>query len=328
MKVVLHTRYGPADLLELKEVEKPTPKEDEVLIAIKATTVSTGDCNIRNFTFVTKSMLPMARLMFGVRKPWKARVLGTELAGEVERVGAGVRRFKTGDRVVASTGMAGGGHAEYVCLPETGALAIKSNALSWEEAVAIPFGANTALYFLRDLGCVQAGQEVLIIGASGSIGSAGVQLAKHFGATVTAVCSAANVEMVKSLGAQNVIDYTKEDFTRNTKEYDLIFDIVGATSFDRCQKLLKPKGVFLQNIMSWAAMARMIWTSVTGGKKLKGGVAMEDRRRMLFIADLVKAGKLRPVIDRSYPLERIAEAFRYVEQGHKKGNVVITVSHS
>jgi NADPH:quinone reductase-like Zn-dependent oxidoreductase len=314
--------------LELKEVEKPTPKEDEVLIAIKATTVSTGDCNIRNFTFVTKSMLPMARLMFGVRKPWKARVLGTELAGEVERVGAGVRRFKTGDRVVASTGMAGGGHAEYVCLPETGALAIKSNALSWEEAVAIPFGANTALYFLRDLGCVQAGQEVLIIGASGSIGSAGVQLAKHFGATVTAVCSAANVEMVKSLGAQNVIDYTKEDFTRNTKEYDLIFDIVGATSFDRCQKLLKPKGVFLQNIMSWAAMARMIWTSVTGGKKLKGGVAMEDRRRMLFIADLVKAGKLRPVIDRSYPLERIAEAFRYVEQGHKKGNVVITVSHS
>jgi NADPH:quinone reductase-like Zn-dependent oxidoreductase len=328
VKVVLHTRYGPADLLELKEVEKPTPKEDEVLIAIKATTVSTGDCNIRNFTFVTKSMLPMARLMFGVRKPWKARVLGTELAGEVERVGAGVRRFKTGDRVVASTGMAGGGHAEYVCLPETGALAIKSNALSWEEAVAIPFGANTALYFLRDLGCVQAGQEVLIIGASGSIGSAGVQLAKHFGATVTAVCSAANVEMVKSLGAQNVIDYTKEDFTRNTKEYDLIFDIVGATSFDRCQKLLKPKGVFLQNIMSWAAMARMIWTSVTGGKKLKGGVAMEDRRRMLFIADLVKAGKLRPVIDRSYPLERIAEAFRYVEQGHKKGNVVITVSHS
>jgi NADPH:quinone reductase-like Zn-dependent oxidoreductase len=328
VKVVLHTRYGPADLLELKEVEKPTPKEDEVLIAIKATTVSTGDCNIRNFTFVTKSMLPMARLMFGVRKPWKARVLGTELAGEVERVGAGVRRFKTGDRVVASTGMAGGGHAEYVCLPETGALAIKSNALSWEEAVAIPFGANTALYFLRDLGCVQAGQEVLIIGASGSIGSAGVQLAKHFGATVTAVCSAANVEMVKSLGAQNVIDYTKEDFTRNTKEYDLIFDIVGATSFDRCQKLLKPKGVFLQNIMSWAAMARMIWTSVTGGKKLKGGVAMEDRRRMLFIADLVKAGKLRPVIDRSYPLERIAEAFRYVEQGHKKGNVVITVSRS
>jgi NADPH:quinone reductase-like Zn-dependent oxidoreductase len=328
VKVVLHTRYGPADLLELKEVEKPTPKEDEVLIAIKATTVSTGDCNIRNFTFVTKSMLPMARLMFGVRKPWKARVLGTELAGEVERVGAGVRRFKTGDRVVASTGMAGGGHAEYVCLPETGALAIKSNALSWEEAVAIPFGANTALYFLRDLGCVQAGQEVLIIGASGSIGSAGVQLAKHFGATVTAVCSAANVEMVKSLGAQNVIDYTKEDFTRNTKEYDLILDIVGATSFDRCQKLLKPKGVFLQNIMSWAAMARMIWTSVTGGKKLKGGVAMEDRRRMLFIADLVKAGKLRPVIDRSYPLERIAEAFRYVEQGHKKGNVVITVSHS
>ena len=318
MKVVLHTRYGPAELLELKEVEKPTPKEDEVLIAIKATTVSTGDCNIRNFTFVNKSMLPMARLMFGVRKPWKARVLGTELAGEVESVGTGVKRFTTGDRVFASTGMAGGGHAEYACVPETGALAIKSDALSWEEAVAIPFGANTALYFLRDLGCIQAGQEVVIIGASGSIGSAGVQLARHFGATVTAVCSGANADMVKSLGADHVIDYTREDFTRNTQKYDLIFDIVGATSFDRCQKLLKPEGVFLQNIMSWAAMARMIWTSVTGGKKLKGGVAMEDRRRMLFIADLVKAGKLRPVIDRSYPLERIAEAFRLLSRDTRR----------
>ena len=251
MKAILHTQYGPPDLLQFKEVDKPTPKDNEVLIAIHATTVSTGDCNVRNFTFVTKSMRPIAKLMFGIGKPWKERVLGTELAGEVEGAGKDVTRFKTGDRVVASTGMAGGGHAQYACLPETGAVAIKPDSLSWEEAVAIPFGANTALYFLRDLGKIQAGQELLIIGASGSIGSAGVQLAKHFGATVTAVCSGANVEMVKSLGADKVIDYTKEDFTKNGKTYDLIFDVVGATTFDRCQNSLKPKGVFLQYIMEF-----------------------------------------------------------------------------
>ena len=249
MKAILHSQYGAPDLLQFKEVDKPAPKDNEVLIAIHATTVSTADCNMRNFTFVTKSMLPFAKLTFGIGKPWKARVLGTELAGEVEARGKDVTRFKRGDRVVASTGMAGGGHAQYVCLPEKGALALKSESLTWEEAVAIPFGANTALYFLRNLGKIQAGQELLIIGASGSIGSAAVQLAKHFGATVTAVCSGANVEMVRSLGADRVIDYTKEDFTKDANTYDLIFDIVGATSFSRCQQSLKPHGVFLQNIM-------------------------------------------------------------------------------
>src|SRR5258705_8119134 len=208
VKAVLHTRYGPPDLLQFKEVEKPAPKDNEVLIAIHATTVSTGDCNVRNFTFVTKSMLPIAKLIFGIGKPWKARVLGTELAGEVERAGKDVKKFKRGDRVVASTGMAGGGHAQYACLPEKGALAIMPDSLRWEEAVAIPFGANTALYFLQDLGQIRAGQELLIIGASGAIGSAGVQLAKHFCATVTGVCSGAKVELVKSLGADMVIDYT------------------------------------------------------------------------------------------------------------------------
>src|SRR5258708_40054983 len=183
--------------------------------------------------------------MVGSGKPWKGRVRGAELAGEVEGAGKDVKRFKTGDRVVASTGMAGGGHAQYACLPEKGALAIMPDSLRWEEAVAIPFGANTALYFLRDLGKIQAGQDLLIIGASGSIGSAAVQLAKHFGATVTAVCSGANVEMVKSLDADKVIDYTKEDFTKGGETYDLIFDIVGATTFDRCQNSLKARGVFL-----------------------------------------------------------------------------------
>ncbi len=309
-------------------MDKPAPKDNEVLIAIHATTVSTGDCNMRNFTFVTRSMLPFAKLMFGIGKPWKARVLGTELAGEVESAGKDVKRFKKGDRIVASTGMAGGGHAQYACIPATGALAIMPDSLTWEEAVAIPFGANTALYFLRDLGRIQPGQTLLIIGASGSIGSAAVQLAKHFGATVTAVCSGSNAEMVKSLGADGVIDYTKEDFTKNGTAYDLIFDIVGATTFDRCEQSLKSQGVFLQNIMGLTDMVRILWTSIIGGKKLKGGVAMENVQRMNFIAELAAAGKLKSVIDRTYPLEQIAEAFKYVERGHKKGNVVITVQHS
>jgi NADPH:quinone reductase-like Zn-dependent oxidoreductase len=325
VKAILHSQYGSPDLLQIKEVDAPVPKDDEVLISIRATTVSTGDCNIRDFTFVTKSMLPIARLIFGIRRPWKARILGTELAGEVERVGKNVTRFKTGDRVVASTGMALGGHAQYACLRETGAVAIKPDSLSWEEAVAIPFGANTALYYLRDLGKIRAGQELLIVGASGAIGSAAVQLAKHFGATVTGVCSGANVALVKSLGADRVIDYTKDDFTRDPKTYDLIFDVVGGTTFDRSQQSLKPDGVFLQNIMELSDVVRALWTSIAGGKKIRGGVSVNNLERMSFIAELAAAGTLKPVIDRSYPLERIAEAYKYVEQGHKKGSVVITV---
>jgi NADPH:quinone reductase-like Zn-dependent oxidoreductase len=205
---------------------------------------------------------------------------------------------------------------------------IKPDSLSWEEAVAIPFGANTALYFLRNLGKIRAGQELLIIGASGAIGSAGVQLAKHFGAKVTGVCSGANVELVKTLGAATVIDYTRDDFTKNGKTYDLIFDVVGATTFDRCKHSLKPNGVFLQNIMELTDVVRALRTSITGGKRIKGGVAIGNRENMTLIAELAAAGTLRPVIDRSYPLERIAEAFKHVERGHKKGNVVITVAHS
>jgi NADPH:quinone reductase-like Zn-dependent oxidoreductase len=272
-------------------------------------------------------MLPIAKLMFGIGKPWKPRILGTELAGEVERVGKDVTRFKTGDRVIASSGAAGGGHAQYACLPETGAVALTPDSLSWEQAVAIPFGANTALYFLRDLGRVRAGQDLLIIGASGAIGSAGVQLAKHFGARVTGVCSGSNVQLVKALGADSVIDYTREHFTESANTYDLIFDVVGATTFDRCRNSLKPNGVFLQNIMELTDIVRALWTSIASRKKIKGGVAINNLQRMNSIVELVKAGKLKPVVDRSYPLERISEAFKYVEQGHKKGNVVITVQH-
>jgi NADPH:quinone reductase-like Zn-dependent oxidoreductase len=328
VKAILHSQYGSPDLLQFKEVHKPAPKDNEVLIAIHATTVSTGDCNVRNFTFVTKSMRPIAKLMFGIGKPWKARILGTELAGQVEEAGQNVTRFKNGDRVVASTGMAGGGHAQYACLSETAAVVIKPDSLSWEEAVAIPFGANTALYYLRHLGKIQAGQDVVIIGASGAIGSAAVQLAKHFGATVTGVCSGANVELVKSLGAHTVIDYTREDFTKNGRTYDLIFDVVGATTFDRCQHSLKPDGVFLQNIMELSDVVRALWTSIRGKKKIKGGVAIGNQKGMRLIAELASDGTLKPVIDRSYPLEEITEAFKYAERGHKKGNVVITVAHS
>lgn len=327
MKAILHTRYGPPDLLQLKELDRPVPKDSEVLIRIHAATVSTGDCNMRNFTFVTQSMRPLAKLMFGIGKPWKGRILGTELAGEVVVAGKNVTRFRPGDRVFGSTGMAGGGHAEYACLPENGALASKPDSLSWEEAAAIPFGASTAAYFLRDLGKIQAGQKLLIIGASGSIGSAAVQLAKHFGAIVTAVCSGGNAEMVKSLGAGKVIDYRREDYTRSAETYDLIFDVVGATDFDRCKNLLTPEGIYLACIMGLTDMLRVLWTSIGGRKKIRGGVAINNMERMALIAELAAAGKLRPVIDRSYPLDQIAEAFKHVERGHKKGNVVITVKH-
>jgi NADPH:quinone reductase-like Zn-dependent oxidoreductase len=318
VKAILHTQYGPPDLLQLAEVDKPAPKDNEVLIKIHATTVSTGDCNVRNFTFVTRSMRPIAKLMFDIGKPWKPRILGTELAGEVERAGKDVKKFKAGDRIVASTGMAGGGHAQYACLTENGALAIKPDLLNWDEAAALPFGANTALYFLRDLGNIQTGQEVLIIGASGSIGTASVQVAKYFGATVTAVWSGANVEMVTSLGADKVIDYTKEDFTKNQETYDLIFDVVGATTFDRCQNSLKPRGIFLQNVMGLIDLVRVLWTSITGRKKLKGGVAMQNQGRMNFIVQLAQDGKLKPVIDREYPWSTSGKPSSMLSRGTRR----------
>jgi NADPH:quinone reductase-like Zn-dependent oxidoreductase len=326
MKAMVHSRYGSPDLLQFAEVNKPAPKDNELLVAIHTTTVSTADCNMRNFTFVTQSMRPIARVMFGIRRPWKARVLGTEFAGRVEAVGRGVTRFKPGDRVFASTGMACGGHAEYTCVAETGAVAVIPDSLSFEEAVAIPFGANTALYFLQHQGRIHAGQDIAIIGASGAIGSAAVQLAKHFGATVTGVCSTANLELVTSLGADTAVDYTREDFAKKGKTYDLIFDVVGGTTFDRCQHALKANGVFLQNIMELSDVARSLWTAVSGGKKIKGGVAIGTQKSMQLIAELVAAGTLKAVIDRRYPLEDTAEAFKYVERGHKKGNVVVTVT--
>jgi NADPH:quinone reductase-like Zn-dependent oxidoreductase len=328
MKAILHTKFGPPDELQLKEVEKPVPKNNEVLIKIHATTVTTSDCNVRNFTFVTKVFqLPARLFFFGVFRP-RINILGIDLAGEIEAVGKNVKRFKEGDQVFGTPEPAFGAHAEYTCMPEGGVLTIKQASTTWEEAASVSLAGNTALYFVRDLGNIQAGQKVLINGASGGIGTFAVQLAKYYGAEVTGVCSSTNLEMVKSLGADKVIDYTKEDFTKSNETYDVIFDVVGKILFSRCKSSLKPKGIFLACLMGLTELVQILWTSIIGGKKVKGGVAVARVEDLNFLKELMEAGKIKSVIDRCYPLEQTAEAFRYVEKGHKKGTVVITVEHN
>ena len=327
MKAIVHTEYGPPDELQLKEVEKPVPKDNEVLIKIHATTVTSSDCNVRNLTFAPKwSVLPM-RMQFGLRKP-KINRLGIDLAGEIEAVGKDVKQYKTGDQVFGRSEPAFGAHAEYICIPENGVLTSKPANMTWEEAAPLPLAGGTALYFVRDLGKIQAGQKVLINGASGGIGTFAVQLAKYYGAEVTGVCSTANVEMVKSLGADRVIDYTREDLARSGETYDVVFDAVGKISFSRCKDLLKEKGLYLNTLPTLAIILQTLWTSMIGGKKVKFGDALGKAENLVFLRELAEAGKLRTVIDRRYPLEQTAEAFRYVEKGHKKGNVVITVEHN
>jgi NADPH:quinone reductase-like Zn-dependent oxidoreductase len=324
MKAILHTQYGPPDELQLKEVEKPVPKDNEVLIKIHATTVTTTDCNVRNFTFVPKSFTFFARMMFGFKTP-KINILGIDLSGEIEAVGKDVKLFKAGDQVFGSPGTKFGGHAEYCCVPEDGALAIKPAEMRWEEAASISLAGNTALFFIRDLAKIQAGQKILIHGASGAIGTYAVQLARYYGAEVTGVCSSTNAEMVKSLGAYRVIDYTKEDFSKSDERYDFVFDVVGKTTFSQCKGILKQKGIYLENMLELKDILTMMWTSIIDGKKIKGGVSKEKAENLNFFKELIESGKLKPVIDRIFPLEKTAEAFQYVEQGHKKGNVIITI---
>lgn len=325
MKAIVYTEYGPPEVLKLKEVTKPTPKDDEVLIKVHATAVTTGDCNARGFVFVPPGFGFLPRLMFGIRKP-KKEIIGTEFAGDIEAVGKDVTEFKPGDQVFGMTGDRLGAYAEYVCVAEKGMITTKPSNLTYAEAVTIPFGAHTALYFLRDKGHIQSGQKVLINGASGAVGSAAVQLAKYYGAEVTGVCSSRNSELVKSLGADKVIDYTQEDFTKNGETYDIIFETVGKASFKQCQDSLKENGRFLAGAGGLKEFAQMAWTAIASSKKVIAGQAGEHKEDLIFLRNLVETGEFKAVMDKQYPLAQTAEAHRYVDTGRKRGNVVISVA--
>jgi len=324
MKAIVYTQYGPADVLHLQDMEKPTPKDNEVLIKVHATSVTAGDCNARGFVFVPPGFGFIARLAFGQRKP-RQPILGVELSGEIVEVGKDVRLFKQGDQVFGIS-QKYGAYAEYICMADDASLVMKPANLTYAEAASIPFGANTALYFLRDMAKLQPGQKVLIIGASGCTGVYAVQLAKYYGAEVTGVCSTRNLEMMRTLGADHVIDYTKEDFTHNGQSYDIILDMVpGKSSFVRYKSSLKPKGLYLAGAGGLEAFAQMAWTALAGGKKVIAGVAPNRREDLAFLKELLEAMKIKPVIDRCYPLEQTAEAHRYADTGHKRGSVVITI---
>jgi NADPH:quinone reductase-like Zn-dependent oxidoreductase len=323
VKAAVYERYGPPDVVEIREVEKPTIKDNDVLIRIRATTVSSGDWRVRSLD-VPFGFGLLARLLFGLFRP-KQPILGAELAGDVEAVGKDVRKFSIGDAVLAFPGASLGCHAEYRSMPEDGAVALKPVNLTYEEAAALCFGGTTALDYLKEKAKIQRGEKVLIIGASGAVGTAAVQLAKYFGAEVTGVCSAANLELVKSIGADKVIDYTKEDVTRGGETYDIILDAAGTTSFSQCKGLLNENGRLLMAVAGLPQMAQIPWASLTSSKKVFAGPSAERAEDVHFLKELAQTGEFKPVIDRRYPLERIVEAHAYVDTGRKKGSVVINV---
>lgn len=324
MKTVVYSKYGSPEVLKIKEIQKPVPQDDEVLIKIHTTTVTATDCVFR------RGEPKFSRLFTGLTKP-KNQVLGSEFAGEIESVGNKVKAFKNGDKVYGTTPGAGS-YQEYICLVEEKAtLAKMPSNKNYEEAISCCDGFLTALPFLRDKGKIQKGNKVLIIGASGSVGSAAVQLAHYFGAEVTGVCSASSVDLVKSIGAVKIIDYTKDDFTKNGESYDIIFDLVGKTSFSQCKNSLKQNGKFLLAAVTLKVFPSVLWTSIFSSKKsliMATGLRppKERTKDLNFISELVESGKIKPIIDKIIPMEEIAEAHRYVDTGRKKGNVVIKVS--
>jgi NADPH:quinone reductase-like Zn-dependent oxidoreductase len=327
MRAAVYTRYGPPGVLEVKDVEKPVPKDNEVLVRVHATTVCAADWRMR------KADPFIIRFMNGLWSPTKIRVLGAEFAGTVEAVGKAVTRFAAGDQVFGSPGFKFGAHAEYVCVPENAQLAIKPVNMRFEEAAAVLFGGVSALHFLRKAK-IRAGQKVLLYGASGSVGVFAVQLAKHFGAHVTGVCSTANLDLVRSLGADDVIDYTREDFSRAGRVYDIVFDTVGKSGFSRSLKSLKRGGSYVlvggsgRLLSILGVILRGMWVSLTGAAHVISGVARADAGDLPLLKELIEAGKLRTVIDRSYSLDEIAEAHRHAEAGHKKGHVVILLEQT
>ena len=318
MKAITYSKYGPPSVLQLSTVNKPIPKDGEILIRIFATAVNSGDWRLR------KADPWAVRLFFGLKKP-KINILGSVLSGLIEATGNNVTRFKKGDEVFGATGMSFGAYAEYKCLPQEGILAIKPAGIGHEEAATIPFGATTALYFLKKA-AIKSGQKVLIYGASGAVGSAAVQLAKSFGAEVTAVAGTSNIELVRSLGADKVIDYKKEDFTTNAETYDVIYETVNKLPFSSSIKCLKKDGTLILGASGLSQQLHGIWTSITSSRKVISGLISQKAEDMIFLKELVERGVYMPVVDKTYTLEQMAEAHTYVEQGHKRGNVAITVN--
>jgi len=325
MRAIIWPKYGSPDVLQLAEVQKPIPKDNEVLIKIVAATVFAGDCEMRGFDFPISFWIPL-RLMFGLWKP-RVKILGQELAGEIEAVGADVTQFKKGDQVFAPTDRDFGAYAEYLCLPDTHPIAPKPTNMTYEEAATVPVGGLNALHFLRK-GKVDSGQGILINGAGGGIGTFAVQIAKAMCAEVTAVDSAKKLDMLRSIGSDHVIDYEREDFTRNGKNYDVIIDVVGKSTFARSVRSLKESGRYVLGNPRFAGMFKGWWTSITSDKKVIVALTPYRMEDLVFLKELIEAGKVRSVIDRRYPLQQVADAHRYVETGQKVGNVVITLDNS
>jgi NADPH:quinone reductase-like Zn-dependent oxidoreductase len=332
MKAVVYTQYGPPEVLHVQEMDKPVPGAKEVLVKIYAASVNYGDLTGRNFKNIPARQFHMSRLlwfpaklMFGLNKP-RQNVLGSEFSGRIESVGAEVKKFKAGDEVFGYRGQSMGAYAQYLCMPESATLALKPVNISNEEAAVIPYGAIMSLNLLKKVN-IQSGQKVLINGASGSIGSFAVQFAKYYGADVTGVCGTPRIDFVKALGADKVIDYRKEDFTRNNEKYDIIFDVLGKSSFAKCKKVLNENGRYLLASFKLKQLWQMLQTKLAGNKRVICALSVDKPENLEFIRELVEKEKIKSIVDRIFEMEQAAEAHRYVESGEKKGSIVISMNH-